>query len=111
MARASRELTFYTSLSLIILVLYQTLCQADSQPIEVSDAETTQLAENGSMDAAQTNCCSTSVNPSAPLKPSDPKFSQIGCSDEDDVPLSDLAQVSSDCQLETPPSAFPFGTN
>jgi hypothetical protein len=55
------------------------------------------------MDAAQTAAkvsaaASTSVNPSAPLKPSDPK---IECSDydpEDDVPLSDLARVSSDDQ-------------
>ena len=43
----------------------------------------------------------TSTNPSAPLKPSDPKFSQFGCSDddsEDDVPLSDLARLPSDDQ-------------
>lgn len=44
---------------------------------------------------------STLTNPSAPLKHSDPKFSQFECSDddsEDDVPLSDLARVSSDDQ-------------
>ena len=58
------------------------------------------------MDAAPTAAkvfaaTSTSTNPSAPLKPSDPKFSQLECSDddsEDDVPLSDLARVSSDDQ-------------
>jgi hypothetical protein len=44
---------------------------------------------------------STSTNPSAPLKLSDPNFSQFECSDddsEDDVPLSDLARVSSNYQ-------------
>ena len=44
---------------------------------------------------------SVSTNASAPLHPSDPKFSQFECSDddsEDDVPLSDLARVSSDNQ-------------
>jgi hypothetical protein len=58
------------------------------------------------MDAAPTTAkvftaASTSTNPSAPSKPSDPKFSQFACSDddsEDDVPLSDLARVSSDDQ-------------
>ena len=58
------------------------------------------------MDAAPTTAkvlaaASSSTNPSAPSKPSDPKFSQIECSDEDsedDVPLSDLARVSSDDQ-------------
>ena len=60
------------------------------------------------MDAAPTAAknvavASGSTNPSAsaPLKTSDPKFSQFECSDddsEDDVPLSDLARVSSDEQ-------------
>lgn len=45
---------------------------------------------------------STLTNPLAPLKSSDPKFSRIECSDddnsEDDVPLSELARMSSDDQ-------------
>jgi len=40
------------------------------------------------------------VNPSAPLKHPDPKFSQLGCSDdddsEDDIPLSDLSRMTRD---------------
>jgi hypothetical protein len=71
-----------------------------------ADAETTQLPESGNMDAAPTAAkdfavASVSTNPSASLHPSDPKFSQFECSDddsEDDVPLSDLARVSSDNQ-------------
>ena len=60
---------------------------------------------------------SASTNPSAPLKPSDPKFSQFECSDddsEDDVPLSDLARVSSDDQhvsLKRPRPRSPSAPN
>ena len=55
------------------------------------------------MEAAQTaaKVFAAASTSSTPLKASDPKFSQIGCSDddsEDDVPLSDLARVSSDDQ-------------
>ena len=62
------------------------------------------MPENGNTDAAPTAAkvfaaASASTNPSAPIKPSDPKFSQLECTDddsEDDIPLSDLARVSDD---------------
>lgn len=74
------------------------------------------------MDAAPTTAkvfpaASTTTKLSAPSKPSDPKFSQIECSDydsEDDVPLSDLARVSSDDQhvsLKRPRPLSPSAPN
>lgn len=60
------------------------------------------MGQNLATPAAAVDVSSASINPSVSSKPSDPKFSHFEYPDdddsEDDIPLSDLARVTSDSQ-------------